>query len=181
MRVLLLPGFGGTPTQPLLVRLEAALATRGHRCLRAAPPRGRPSPGLEREVSWLEALLEQEAGPRVVVGRSFGGRVALRLAARGGLDACAVLGLPLRPPGKRRPEDEAALAQARCPTLLVQGALDELGPLALVRRHARRNPRVTVVALPGVGHGLGRQTAAALEATGDWLDGVLDREGGSCV
>ncbi len=172
-RALLLPGFGGSAAQPLLLRLERALAPVGVEALRLAPPRGRPSPGLEAEVAWLEAALARERGPRVVVGRSFGGRLALRVAAGGGLDACAVLGLPLRPPGRRRPEDEAALAQARCPTLVVQGTEDELGPLALVRRVARRNPRVTVLALPGAGHAFGRATAQALEATAGWLARVL--------
>jgi predicted alpha/beta-hydrolase family hydrolase len=169
----LVPGFNGTPAQPLLVRLEAVLAPLGVDALRAAPPRGRPSPGLEREVAWLQGVVAQRAGPRVVVGRSFGGRVALRLAARGGLDACVVLGLPLRPPGRPRPEDEAALREARCPTLIVQGAEDELGPLALVRRHARRNPLVTVVSLRGAGHGFGKATPAALEAAAGWLRDIL--------
>jgi uncharacterized protein len=173
--VVLVPGFGGTPAQPLLRRLEALLEDLGLGALRVAPPRGRPSSGLEAEVAWLEEVVEGVPGPRVVVGRSFGGRLALRLAARGGLEACGVLGLPLRPPGKRRPEDEAALAGARCPTLVVQGARDALGPLRLVRRLARRNPLVTVLALPGAGHAFGAATATALEATAAWLGHTLAR------
>jgi predicted alpha/beta-hydrolase family hydrolase len=171
--VVLLPGFGGTAAQPLLVRLEDALAGVGLGARRAAPPRGRPSPGLGVEVAWLAGVLGTLAGPRVVAGRSFGGRVALRLAARGGLDACVVLGLPLRPPGKRRPEDEAALAAASCPTLVVQGSDDALGPLPVVRRHARANPRVTLAVLPGAGHAFGRATREAVELAAAWLRDAL--------
>ncbi|HSP20189.1 MAG TPA: hypothetical protein VLQ79_11775, partial [Myxococcaceae bacterium] len=57
-RVLMLPGFGGGADQPILLRLERALADRGVPSLRAALSPGRPSPGLARELQQARRLLE---------------------------------------------------------------------------------------------------------------------------
>ncbi|MEW5742702.1 MAG: alpha/beta family hydrolase [Myxococcota bacterium] len=167
--VVLLPGFGGRADQPILMRLSKRLDARGLLCHRAAPPRGKVTPGLEREVAWLEALLCELTPPFALVGRSFGGRIAIRLARRRDVRAVALLGFPLRPPGKPRPLDEAALAEARAKTLIVQGAEDELGPLALVRDVVRRNRKCELLALEGAGHSFGRQEGAALDAVAEWL------------
>lgn len=170
-RVLLLPGFGGRATQPLLVKLERRLVERGYACQRLAPPRGRPTPGLEREVAWLSAQLDGAAGPVAVVGRSFGGRLGVRVTDR--LAALVLLGFPVRPPGKRRPLDEAALASARCPTLVVQGTKDPLGPLRVVQGLAAKNTRVEVLPVRGAAHGFGRHEATALDDAAAWLDRTL--------
>jgi predicted alpha/beta-hydrolase family hydrolase len=166
--VVLLPGFGGSADQPILVKLSKRLEALGFACHRAAPPRGKVTSGLEREVAWLSGVLDGLPGPFVLVGRSFGGRVAVRLAARA--EAVVLLGFPIRPPGKTRPLDEAALATARAATLVVQGDADELGPLALVRRVAKKNRRCEVLALKGAGHAFGRKEAEALDAVAAWLD-----------
>lgn len=171
--VVLLPGFGGRADQPILVKLSKRLEALGFSCRRAAPPRGRVTPGLEREVAWLEALLDGLDGPFVLVGRSFGGRVAVRCAGRKDVKAVALLGFPIRPPGKKRPLDEAALAQANARTLVVQGTRDELGPLALVRKVAKKNRRCEVLALEGAEHAFGRREAEALDAVAAWIDAQL--------
>ncbi len=170
-RVVLLPGFGGRPSQPVLVRLARRLEALGYECVRLAPPRGRPTPGLEREVAWLEAQLDEAPGAVAVVGRSFGGRVGVRVARR--LRALVLLGFPVRPPGRPRPLDEAALAAARCPTLVVQGTKDPLGPLRVVRAAAAKNPRVEVLPLAGATHAFGRHEARALDEAAAWLDRTL--------
>lgn len=169
----LLPGFGGRADQPILVKLSKRLEALRFSCHRAAPPRGRVTPGLEREVAWLEALLDGLDGPFVLVGRSFGGRVAVRCAGRKDVKAVVLLGFPLRPPGKPRPLDEAALGQAKARTLVVQGTRDELGPIALVRKVARRNRRCEVLALDGAEHSFGRREAEALDAVAAWIDAHL--------
>jgi predicted alpha/beta-hydrolase family hydrolase len=171
--VVLLPGFGGRADQPILVRLSRRLEALGWTCHRAAVPRGRVTPGLEREVAWVAALLAQHPGPVALVGRSFGGRVAVRCAGHPDVRAVVALGFPLRPPGKPRPLDEAALAGAKAPTLVVQGTHDELGPLALVRRVAARNPACEVLAVEGAGHAFGRREAGALDAAAAWLEGKM--------
>lgn len=168
--VVLLPGFGGRADQPILVKLSKRLEALGFACHRAAPPRGRVTPGLEAEAAWLGALLDSLDGPFALVGRSFGGRIAVRLAGREDVKAVVLLGFPLRPPGKQRPLDEAALAKARARTLVVQGTKDELGPLSLVRRVAKKNRRCEVLPLDGAGHSFGRAEAGALDAAAAWLD-----------
>lgn len=168
--VVLLPGFGGAPSQPILVKLAKRLAARGFACHRLAPPRGRVTPGLEAEVAWLEQRLAKLEGPVVLIGRSFGGRVCVRVAARrDGIAAVVLLGFPIRPPSKRRPLDEAALREVKAPTLVVQGSDDELGPLRVVRAAAKTNPRVALHVLDGAGHSFGRQEAGALDFVAEWV------------
>lgn len=173
--VLLLPGFGGSPAQPVLVRLSERLTALGFTCLRLSPPRGRLTPGLEREVAWLEGVLEGQGGRQILVGRSFGARVVARVAARRRLHRVVALGYPLRPPGKRRPLDEAALRETKTPTLIVQGAKDPLGPLRVLRAVTAGAPLVEVVPLAGAGHAFGRREPEALDAVVAWLDRATPR------
>lgn len=110
-----------------------------------------------------------------LVGRSFGGRVCTRLAAVEPPDALVLLGHPISPPNRPRPEDESALAIVRCPTLIVQGERDVLGPLDVLQRIARVNRSIELCVLPGVGHQFGARQAQGLDRAAAWLVEVLDR------
>ncbi len=169
----LLPGFNGRATQPILVRLARRLAALGMRCQRLALARGRPSPGLGSEQAQVAAAVRGQRGPLLLVGRSFGGRVCARYAAAHGASAVILLGFPVRPPGKRRPDDEAALLALRCPTLIVQGARDPLGPLRVLRPLAARNRHLTLQVVPSAGHAYGRHEAEALDVAAAWAATVL--------
>lgn len=174
----LAPGYGGTAEQPILRMLRSALAafsidalpitfrTRG----------GRPSRGYETELADLRAACDTLRSTHekvALVGRSFGGRMCAFLAEREPPDALAIVGHPISPPDRPRPRDEEALAAIGCPTLVVQGDRDELGPLAVLERIAGQNPRIDVVVLPGAGHDLGALERQAAESVARWLDGVL--------
>ena len=74
-----------------------------------------------------------------------------RLAALEPPPALVLLGHPISPPSRPRPEDEAALAAVQCPTLIVQGDRDRLGPLAVLNRIAEVNRNIEIVVLPGGG------------------------------
>ncbi|MBM4435446.1 MAG: alpha/beta hydrolase, partial [Chloroflexi bacterium] len=113
-----------------------------------------------------------------LVGRSFGGRLSVRLAALEPPDALVVLSHPIAPPDRPRPDDEAALTAVRCPTLIVQGDEDHLGPLALLRRIAASNPLIDVVVIAGAGHSLSvaREKEAA-EHAARWLEATLPASG----
>jgi hypothetical protein len=165
--VVTLPGFLGSADQPLLVKLCARLGDV--RCLRLALPRGRPSPGLARELASLEAQVSKRKGPLVLVGRSFGGRVAVRFAVAHPerVAALVLLGFPVRPPGKRRPEDEAALAAVQAPLLVVQGRKDPLGPPRVLK--ACLPPQGRVEWLEGAGHSFGRREGQGLDAAGEFI------------
>jgi predicted alpha/beta-hydrolase family hydrolase len=95
------------------------------------------------------------------------------LAEREPPDALVILGHPIAPPNKPRPRDEAALATISCPTLVVQGERDELGPFAVLERIAGGNPRIDLVRIAGAGHEFGTHEPEAVSAAGHWLDGVL--------
>ncbi|TMG69879.1 MAG: alpha/beta fold hydrolase [Chloroflexi bacterium] len=175
----LAPGYGGTARQPILRALADALATYAiaSRAVTFATRGSRPSAGYERELADLRVArdaLGAEGNDRVaLVGRSFGGRIAAFLAAQEPPAALVVLGHPISPPGRPRPRDEAALAKVTCPTLVVQGDHDQLGPYAVLERIAATNPHIDLVAIAGAGHEFGRQEGEAVAAAARWLDSML--------
>jgi predicted alpha/beta-hydrolase family hydrolase len=166
--VVLLPGFGGSADQPILVKLEHALD--GLTCLRLAPPRLKLTPELTAHVDWLSAQVKSFRGPLVVVGRSFGGRLAVRLANQRKLRGVVLLGFPIRPPSKPRPLDEQALSALECPTLIVQGEDDDLGPLKVLRQVCAGKRNVAIEVIEGAGHGFtSAQERSAITLTRDWI------------
>ena len=175
----LAPGYGGTAEQPLLRKLAARLEERGIACARVtfSTKGSRPSRGYETELADLRAardgLLAGRSEPVVLIGRSFGGRMCAFLAEREPPAALIVLGHPISPPGRPRPRDEEALAAMACPTLVVQGERDELGPLPALERIAAGNPRLEVSVLAGVGHELGKQENEAVGRVVEWLGRIL--------
>ena len=166
----MLPGFGGGADQPVLVALERALSSRGLGAARVALTRGRPSPGLAREVTEARARADAEPEISAYAGRSFGGRVLARLALQTAPRALVLLGFPVRSAsGRRRLEDERVLETLACPTLVVQGSADPLGPVRTLERLARRNARLELTVLAGSTHSFGRREREAVEAAADWL------------
>lgn len=174
----LAPGYGGSAEQPILRSLASALARYSidARPITFRTRGGRPSPGYETELDDLRAArdeLRSTHGRIALVGRSFGGRMCALLAEREPPDALAILGHPIAPPRRPRPRDEAALAALTCPTLIVQGDHDELGPLAVLERIAGGNPRIDLVVVPGAGHEFGAHEREAVEHAARWLDSAL--------
>jgi uncharacterized protein len=174
----LAPGYGGTATQPILRALVKALAAHG---IEASPitfrTRGkRPSRDYESELNDLRAARDElrvSHDKVALVGRSFGGRMCAFLAEREPPDALAILGHPISPPDRPRPRDEEALAGARCPTLVVQGSADELGPIAVLERIAGMNPHIDLVVIDGAGHDFGPKEREAVDQVARWLDAAL--------
>lgn len=174
----LAPGYGGGKTQPILRALSKALAAYGIESLpiEFATRGSRPSREYERELADLRlARDELRASHRMValVGRSFGGRMCALLAAEEPPDALAIVGHPIAPPDRPRPRDEAALSSIRCRTLVVQGANDELGPVAVLERIAGQNPLIDLVVIARAGHDLGSHEREAVEHVARWLDASL--------
>ena len=173
------PGYRGTEKQRIVAALAKRLAGAGIDARPAVVMSGpRPSRDYADEVARLraarDALLAERPGPIALVGRSFGGRICAFLAAAEPPDALAIVGHPIAPPERPRPRDEAALASARCPTLVVQGERDELGPLALIQRIAAGNPLIDVVVIAGAGHELtSAQEREAVEHVARWLEARL--------
>jgi predicted alpha/beta-hydrolase family hydrolase len=175
----LAPGYGGTAEQPILRKLGAALEGFGiaSRAITFRTTGSRPSREYASEIEDFRAArdaLRGEGYERIaLVGRSFGGRIAAFLALQEPPDALVILGHPIAPPKRPRLRDEAALAATACPTLVVQGDRDELGPFAVLERIAANNPRIDLVRIAGAGHDFGAHEPEAVAAAARWLDGVL--------
>lgn len=172
-QALVLPGYGGSRTSPLVVSLVEALSEAAIRAQGISLARKAPKPGLAAEVEQLRKVMtsffSREAMPRFLVGRSFGGRVGVFLAAQEPVTALVLLGYPIRPPGKLRKLDEEAFLRLQCPTLVIQGDSDELGPMGVVKRLAKKNPQVELKVLEGTGHALGRKEGLAIQWAVDFL------------
>ena len=171
--VVLLPGFNGAAQQPILVELSERLEAAGFACTRLAPPRLKLDEELSAHVAWLRDMTGAFPAPLVLVGRSFGGRLAIRLAAERALAAVVLLGFPIRPPGKRRVRDEEALIALKTPTLIVQGTKDQLGPLRVLKPLVAANPDLTLHDIAGAGRSFGAKSPAALDFATSWLTSTL--------
>ncbi|MDQ2915451.1 MAG: dienelactone hydrolase family protein [Chloroflexota bacterium] len=175
----LAPGYGGTAEQPILRALASALDRFGiaSQAVTFRTRGSRPSKEYASEIEDLRAARDafRMAGYErlAIVGRSFGGRMAAFLAEHEPPDALVILGHPIAPPKRPRPRDEAALAATTCPTLVVQGEKDELGPFAVLERIAANNPRIDLVRIAGAGHDFGSGEAEAVATAARWLDSVL--------
>lgn len=174
----LAPGYGGAATQPILRALAARLGRDGIATKAIAfSTRGkRPSREYATEIAEIRAARDELRASHdtvALVGRSFGGRICAFLAAAEPPDALVLLGHPIAPPGRPRPRDEETLAALTCPTLVVQGSRDELGPLAVLERIVGTNPHVDLVVLEGAGHDFGAHEDEAVEHAARWLDSVL--------
>lgn len=175
----IVPGYGGRETQRIVQALARRLEAAGIHARPATVMSGsRPSRDHQDEVGALRAGRDEvrasHPGPFALVGRSFGGRICAFLAAEEPPDALVILGHPIAPPDRPRPRDEQTLASVRCPTLIVQGEWDELGPLAVLQRIAACNPLIDIVAIAGAGHQLsGKHEREAVEHAGRWLESRL--------
>ena len=165
-KAVLVPGFNGTARQPLLVKLKRALKDAGIEAKAITLKARRPTADLGLEIAQLRKAAK---GAQVLVGRSFGGRVCARLAVEEPRQAVVLLGFPVRPPGKSRPLDEAALQALRCPTLILQGSDDELGSPAVLREVVGHNRFVTVEVIEGAGHAYGKHEAKVIARAAVWL------------
>jgi predicted alpha/beta-hydrolase family hydrolase len=172
----LAPGYGGTSEQPILKSLAIRLLAAGITPRAISFSRARPSGDYASELDDLrrarDELLAQGVQRLALIGRSFGGRMCARLAAIEPPDTLVLLGHPISPPRRPRPDDEQALAQVRCPTLIVQGDRDALGPLDVLRRIATLNPVIHIEVLEGTGHQFGPRQAQAIELTTAWLEAL---------
>jgi len=182
LAAILVPGYGGGEDQPILRSLGRALAEHNipSRPLAFSTRGRRPSAGYAVELAELRAArdaLQAETGaPVALVGRSFGGRMCAFLAALEPPPALVLLGHPISPPKRPRPDDETALAALACPTFIVQGDRDELGPLDVLQRIASGNRNVEISVLEGAAHSFGRHEREAVARAVDWL-GAQPRSG----
>jgi hypothetical protein len=168
------PGYGGTAEQPIVRAMTARLRQDGVDARAISFSRKKPTEPFAHELEELRRARDGlKASNLVLVGRSFGGRMCTRLAATEPPAALVLLGHPIAPEGRPRPDDEAALAAVRCPTLIVQGDRDRLGPLDVLRRIATVNQNIQIYVLKGVGHNFGPRQSEGIEHAAQWLRETL--------
>jgi predicted alpha/beta-hydrolase family hydrolase len=170
----IVPGYGQTSEQPIVRAMAARLVADGVEALPISFSRKKPTEPFQPELDELRQARDGlKAGRRVLIGRSFGGRICARLAAVERPEALILLGHPIAPRGRARPEDEAALQKVDCPVLIVQGDHDALGPLDVLRRIAAVNQSIEMYVLKGVGHNFGRRTNEGIEHAATWLQAKM--------
>lgn len=160
------PLFGGTMGSRLVYDVTVALALAGHRVVRfddrgVGRSEGQYGNGEgetdDAAAVWDALRLESvqagraDAGP-AVVGYSFGGGVATRLATLRPVARLVLVATPPHVSGSNlHPIDDAP--RVRCPTHLVVGDRDEFVTVAEARAFAARfAPPATLKVLAGAGH-----------------------------
>jgi predicted alpha/beta-hydrolase family hydrolase len=170
---ILAPGYGGSADQSILVACAERLERVGIAARRMSFTRPRPVEDFAPELKELRQIRDRLRSEGVqklaLVGRSFGGRMCTRLAALEPPEALVLLGHPISPPNRPRPDDEAALLAVSCPTLIVQGDNDRFGPLSVLQRIAAENEHIEIYVLRGVGHQFGKRQNEGLDYAAKWL------------
>lgn len=151
--------------------LAALLASEGYATHAVTWKKGRVSNHLAEESEKIVSLLSLPSdGDCVLVGRSFGARASARAASKVHPRFCIFLGYPIRPPGQRREEDEHILRTLAFPTLIIQGANDEKGPLRLMKKLASENSNIELHVIPGARHAFNKgQWQAAISKVQGWI------------
>jgi pimeloyl-ACP methyl ester carboxylesterase len=171
-RVLLGHGAWGSPAA--MAPWVDGLRRRGVAAGAVALPRGR----AERAVAPFAAQVPDEPGV-IVGGHSFGGRVAMLLAAGGDrsvvrsnrIVGVVALSIALHPPNQPDPElpRAAEWAAIDVPVLLLSGDDDPYARLDLLRVAASRPRDGRLVVYPGQGHDLTPVREDALDRIADFV------------
>ena len=132
-------------------------------------------------VAWLDAQPAARGLPRILGGKSMGGRIASHLVAEGDpADGLLFLGYPLHPAGQPEKMRDAHLPKIKVPMLFVEGTRDPLCDLELLRPLlARLGPHAKLAVIDDGDHSFhvrkssGRDDAAALteviETSAAWI------------
>lgn len=190
--VVLAHGAGADMTNAFLSAVHEGLAARGALVLkfnfayteagrRAPDPPARLLATYRAAVAWLDAQPAARGLPRLLGGKSMGGRIASHVAAAGDpADGLLFLGYPLHPAGRPEQLRDAHLAGIQAPMLFIAGTRDALCDLELLAPVlARLGRRATLAVIADGDHSFhvrkssGRDDAAAtgevIAAAAEWI------------
>ena len=168
--VLLTHGAGGNRESPMLIRLCDEWAARGWLAVRydlpfrRRRPKGPPSgsaasdqAGVGEAVALARSLT---AGPVLVGGHSYGGRMTSTAVADGlAVEVLTLFSYPLHPPGKPERARTEHLPRITVPTVFTHGTSDPFGTIDEIRSAAALIAGPTeVVEVTGARHDLGSKT-----------------------
>ena len=154
-------GAGADMTNAFLSAVHEGLAARGALVLkfnfaytearrRVPDPPARLLATYRAAVAWLDAQPAARGLPRILGGKSMGGRIASHVVAEGDpADGLLFLGYPLHPAGRPQQLRDAHLAAAAkiAPMLFITGTRDELCDLELLKPVLERLGRRATLAL----------------------------------
>lgn len=135
-RIVFLHGSGGGPDTPFMdffaqqcVRLGAEVIRPDFPYWEAVRSTGKPRPPnkmpvLVEATETLLGKLQKDGKPLVLMGKSLGSRVMLRLADAYQAEAVIALGFPFCPPQKPTQSRTEELTLTQCPGLILQGTRD---------------------------------------------------------
>lgn len=178
------PQMGGTMSAPLLTALATELVRRRWAVLRfnfrgIGDSEGESSTGLD-EVADAEGavdfLRERLPGaPVAIAGWSFGGAVAVRIAAEDpSLAACvAIAPAVTKKPGVTEGLPDPAGLVIDVPLLMICAANDELVDVDDARRWTEGVPAARLEVMPGANHFFWAKYEPLAAQVGDFLDDVL--------
>jgi predicted alpha/beta-hydrolase family hydrolase len=177
--LVLMHGAGGGVEAPDLVAAREAAFSGGFTVALVEQPyrvagRRSPPPATYLDEAWTAIVENLRAGqlaglPLILGGRSMGGRVACRTAEALGAVGVLCLAFPLKPPGRKQPQNRLPeLDAVTVPTLVVQGERDAFGM-------PPPGPNREVAKVPG-NHTLKADPEAVSEAVRAWL-GKLASQG----
>jgi hypothetical protein len=178
--VLFAHGAGAGMDTPFMDTFSDELASSGYQVIRFEFPyrqkmrqdgRRRPPDRMPTLVASLKEQWQRldPSRPRVLMGKSMGGRVAMTAANALSAHACIALGYPLHPPGKPDNKRLEPLQSVRCPTLVIQGERDSMGKpdawrsLTLARQ-------IRLVWMRDGDHSLQPRKSSGLTSTGQWRE-----------
>ena len=181
------PRHGGSKDHPLLWAIRNELAGKRGVSVLSFNFRGVMGSegtfgGGEGEVLDLGAALgeleRRSEPPTLVVGWSFGARVALaRAVSDPRVGALALLGLSLSEPRFRLPDlpNRSQIRGLDLPVLLLSGEADQFSPAPELRMLGRRLPRGEVVVVENAGHFFDRREREIAEIVGSFAERALSR------
>jgi len=178
------PEHGGSKDHPILWAIRNDLAAHRGLTVLAFNFRGvMGSEGVhgagEAELADVAAAVdrvrEENEGPTVLVGWSFGAWVALRHAITDPrVAALALVAVPVGQVSERRPLPELGnLEGLSIPTLLIAGDHDPICPIGGMENLASWIPDAASVVLHGTDHFFSKRERELAERIGEWLDRVL--------
>lgn len=135
-RIVFLHGSGGGPDTAFMdffaeqgIALGAELVRPDFPYWEKVRETGKPRPpnkmqALVDAIDELLIELQQDNKPLVLMGKSLGSRVMLRLADKSGAKAVIALGFPFHPPQKPEKSRLEELEMTQAPGLILQGTRD---------------------------------------------------------
>jgi uncharacterized protein len=168
--VLLTHGAGGNRESPMLVKLCDEWSSRGWLAVRydlpyrrrrpKGPPSGSAAADQAGVVEAVALARSHTAGPVLVGGHSYGGRMTSMAVADGlAVDVLTLFSYPLHPPGKPERARTEHLPRITVPTVFTHGTSDPFGTIDELRSAAALVSGPTeVVEVTGARHDLGSKT-----------------------